>query len=296
VTTYSLQNVARIVKVAPSRLRYWRRTRLTPPRRPETAGPEDYDFRDLVGIKAVLSLLEQGISLQRVRRSLEVLRERIPELEDPLVALRLLAEGSQHVVLEHDGRLMEPDGQMLLGFLSLEPEGGDVAAIDRGQDLEAPPEAEESAGKYFERGCTLDSDDGTYELAAEAYRAAIRLDPDFADAHCNLGAVFYNRGQREEARRHFERCLRLEPSHIEAHFNLANMLEEDGCNDMALHHYKMGLAADPFYPDLHINLALLLEKMTLAGKARHHWKRYLQLQPEGSWAEVAKLRLDRASD
>ena len=63
---------------------------------------------------------------------------------------------------------------------------------------------------------------------------------------------------------------------------------------MALHHYRCGLASDPCYPDLHINLALLLEKMEMPERAWRHWRRYLQLRPDGSWAEVARLRLDRS--
>ncbi len=85
VNTYSLHNAARILKVAPSRLRYWKRTRLAVPRADSrSSGPtargetSDYDFLDLVGVKAVISLLERGISLRRIRRSVEVLRELLP--------------------------------------------------------------------------------------------------------------------------------------------------------------------------------------------------------------------------
>jgi tetratricopeptide (TPR) repeat protein len=300
VSTYSLHNAARILKVAPSRLRYWKRTRLGVPRAGAPVsgsgaeGNADYDFRDLVGIKAVLSLIERGISLRRIRSSIEILRERLPEIEDPLTALRPWNEGSLRVVVEHDGCLMEPDGQLLLDMRS-EGERAPAGVSAIAPPVEAGPADEsldESAGDFFERGCQLDADPETYTQAVEAYRVALELDPDFADAHCNVGALFYNRGQRSEARRHFERCLRLEPEHVEAHFNLANLLEEDGCNDMALHHYRTALATDAFNPDLHINLALLCEKLDLAAKAREHWKRYLQLEPNGSWSEMARLRLD----
>lgn len=301
VSTYSLHNAARILKVTPSRLRYWQRTRLAVPRAADvvTQGEVDlaaresgeYAFRDLVGIKAVLSLLEQGISLRRIRRSIEVLRDRAPEIEDPLVALRLWGEGSARVVVERDGHWMEPDGQMLLALGADGAPPGQLAPFQR-VSSEATGEGR-SAGECFERGCRLDADPASYGQAIDAYREALALDPDFADAHCNLGAVFYNRGDRDQARRHFERCLRLDPGHVEAHFNLANLLEEDGCNDMALHHYRAGLVSDPFYPDLHINLALLYEKMEMSRSAQEHWRRYLQLEPEGSWSEVAKLRIDR---
>ena len=73
------------------------------------------------------------------------------------------------------------------------------------------------------------------------------------------------------------------------------MLEEDGEDDLALAHYLRALAADPLYADLHINLALLYEKLGRARLACEHWRRYLQLEPRGSWADVARLRLERAA-
>jgi hypothetical protein len=41
-----------------------------------------------------------------------------------------------------------------------------------------------------------------------------------------------------------------------------------------------------------VSLALLYEKLDLPRRGRGHWKRYLQLDPEGSWADVAQRHLD----
>ena len=87
-----------------------------------------------------------------------------------------------------------------------------------------------------------------------------------------------------------------EADHVEANFNLANVLEEVGDDGGALKHYRRALASDPLYPDLHINLALLYEKIGRTRGACDHWRRVLQLDPKGSWAEIARLRLERASD
>jgi len=54
----------------------------------------------------------------------------------------------------------------------------------------------------------------------------------------------------------------------------------------------MALNADPLYPDLHINLALLCEKLGRRGQARRHWRRYLQLDAQGAWADVARRKLE----
>ena len=74
------------------------------------------------------------------------------------------------------------------------------------------------------------------------------------------------------------------------------MLEEDGDDRGALAHYRRALAADPLYPDLHINLALLYEKLERERAATDHWRRYLQLDPTGPWAEVARGKVERTTD
>ena len=310
---YSLGDVARILKVSPRRLRYWKQTALLAPEgareeesartlseiAPRTTGEPGYAFRDLVVLRAIVALLDRGIPLQRIRRNIERLRERIPELDDPAAALRLLDDASPRLVVRRDGLLEEAGGQLLLEF------DDDVAAqaVTSLSDFEAgsrndpgPSVQAEDAVFWFERGCELDSEQGRTSEAIEAYEAALEIEPDFADAYCNLGAVRYNQGQRAAARRAFEACLEREADHVEANFNLANVLEEEGEDQSALAHYRRALTADPLYADLHINMALLYEKLGRMQPSCDHWRRYLQLEPMGAWSEVARRRLDRGSD
>lgn len=298
VTDYSLGDVARILKVSPSRLRYWQRTELVDTLVAQADG-SGFAFRDLVVLRAILGLIDKGIPLQRIRRNLETLRDRLPDLDDPAAALRVWDDTSDRLVVRHDGRLEETGGQLLLDFDEVEQASDEKVAsfAEFEAGIAAPADSTgESAGAWFEQGCELDADSTKWAEAIEAYEKAIELEPDFADAYCNLGAVRYNQGQRTAARRAFESCLEREADHVEANFNLANVLEEEGDDGGALAHYRRALASDPLYPDLHINLALLYEKIGRERGARDHWRRYLQLDPHGSWAEVARARIDRASD
>lgn len=292
MSTYSRGDAARILKVSPARLRYWERTELVQPQ--ASAGQNAvFEFRDLVCLRGILSLLEQGVPLRRIRRNVEILRDRLPDLDDPLRSLRVWVEGSERMVIRHEGVLFEPDGQLVLDFGAdaAGPDAESVTAIGEAAGEEERPE--EMAEEWFERGCRLDGDPATYDEALVAYRRGIELNPEFADCHCNLGVVHYNRGERGPARRCFERCLEIDEEHVEANFNLANLLEEDGCDEMALRHYRAALAADPLYADLHINIALVYEKLELLPQARLHWRRYLQLESEGTWSSVARQRLQR---
>jgi tetratricopeptide (TPR) repeat protein len=288
VAEYTLAEVAKIFRISPARLRYWERTALVP------ASPGDGDqptfgFRDLVCIRTVLALLQHGVPLRRIRRSVTSLRERIPELEQPLGSLRVWVEGSDRVVARLGDALLDPDGQLLLDFRLAPPVAEDVAVLHPRRDEDGPDR--EAALEHFERGCQLDSEPSRHAAAIEAYERAIAADPDFADAHSNLGTVHHVRGDLEQARACYERALGVDPGHVEARFNLASLLEELGRDEAALRHYKAALLADPFHADAQLNLALLYERLGLRRTARDHWRRYLQLAPEGAWAEVARERL-----
>ncbi|HBZ71652.1 MAG TPA: hypothetical protein DEP35_18770 [Deltaproteobacteria bacterium] len=289
---YSVQDAARICKLSSARLRYWERTALVGPSLTVDSMPA-FGFRDLVCIKAALVLIERGVPLRRIRRSLESVRARLPEIDRPLGALRVWIEGSDRVVVRYDGVLLEPDGQTVLDF-RLEPErADDVAYLEqrlRPTGGEAEPDPE-TALEWFERGCRLDSEAETQNDAIAAYERSLEADPRFADAHCNLATVHYNQGRRDAARVGYERALALEPDHVEANFNLANLCEEEGRSEAALRHYKAAMRADPLYPEVQLNLALLYEKLGLRRKAREHWRRYLQLEPVGTWAEIARKHL-----
>ena len=108
MTEYSLADAARLFKIPPARLRHWQRTAIL-----DAPGKESpstaFDFRDLVGIKSLLSLLEQGVPLRHIRKTVEGTRQMLPDLERPLDALRILHEGSQHHRDRPDRRDRVPD-------------------------------------------------------------------------------------------------------------------------------------------------------------------------------------------
>ena len=292
VGSYSLAEVARICRVPAAHLRRWTRMALLRPA-PARGTREGFDFRDLVAVRRVRGLLELGVPLGQIRRGVQAVQARHPELDRPVDALDVWGAGAPRVVLRSDGVVAETDGQLVLDFFARGADAPTVAAIG-GRERNGAPEGAEapcSAAEWFEVGCRLDSERETFGEAIEAYRRALEADPEHADSHCNLGSIYYNQGRRGPARACFERALDLEPRHVEANLNLATMLEEDDRNEAALRHYKRALASDPFYADAHVSLALLYEKLGLRRTARDHWRRYLQLDPAGSWAEVARRHL-----
>jgi tetratricopeptide (TPR) repeat protein len=292
VTAYSLPDAARFFGITPARLRYWERSALVRPSGGEADAPA-FGFRDLVCIKTILALLDHGVPLRRIRRTVEAVRERIPELDAPVAQLRVWIDGSDRVVVRHGDALFEPaTGQMVIDFALAPASADDVASLRR-EDGEAELDPE-GALEWFERGCRLDGRPETFDDAADAYLHAIEADPAFADAHCNLGAIHHQRDQRDAARACYEAALRCDGQHVEANLNLASILEEENRNEAALSHYKAALRADPLRTDAHLATALLYEKLGLRRRARDHWRRYLQCAPAGAWAEIARKRVDES--
>jgi len=295
VSAYTLGDAARICRISPARLRYWERTALLEASAQVDSRPV-FGFQDLVSLRSLKRLLDDGVSLRRIRCSMEAVRRRLPEVDHPLPAIQIWAKGSRRLVLRHEGVLMEPNGQTVLDFdPAFVPEDG-VARLNAPRPQvsvtidPSPPEMDPAA--WFERGCRLDTERSTWPEAIEAYLAALEIDPGYADAWCNLGAVYFNQDRRGRARESFERAVAADPSHLEANLNLAAMLEEDGVNEAALRHYKVALEAEPLHPDTHVSLALLYEKIGLRHRARDHWRRYVALDPKGAWGDLARKRLD----
>ena len=250
-------------------------------------GERAFDWQDLVELRTILKLIDSGVPVRRIRRSLDRYRSRLPDPDrgPDVSALRILGQQPQ-VVVRSQGAWEEPDGQLLMDFPDLAPP--EVAVLDEAREEGA---SNVSALEWFERGCELDGDPATLSEAEEAYRRAAKLDPEFADAHCNLGTVHYNRGERDAARAAYEAALEAEPGHLEASFNLGNLLEAAGQREAALAHYKAAIRSDPFFADVRLNLALLYEKLDLPSPAREQWRHYLQRVPDGHWAELARERL-----
>jgi len=59
----------------------------------------------------------------------------------------------------------------------------------------------------------------------------VRRQPDFAEAHNNLGLMLLQAGDLTQARSQFGEAIRIKPLYAEAHYNLALLLHQQGKED-----------------------------------------------------------------
>lgn len=122
---FSVLQSCRFTGCTSHQLRYWDQIGLVRPSVQSTGGRPGvrrlYSFRDLVALKVVKSLLDGGMSLQRVRRAYEYLRKKAG-LEEHLSGVKLITDGqSIFRVAKDDGEILDAlrQGQMAF-FLAID--------------------------------------------------------------------------------------------------------------------------------------------------------------------------------
>ena len=129
----------------------------------------------------------------------------------------------------------------------------DVALLylDLGRGREAATHLEisvklkpDSAAAHFNLGTAL-TVAGRLDDAIGEYRRALGLQPDYGVAHNNLGSVLVRLGRPGEALDHFREALRLDPSNAEAHYNAGSVLRSRGELAEAADHFRRAAQLAP---------------------------------------------------
>lgn len=122
---FSAEQASRFSGCTAHQLRYWDRISLVRPSVQSTGGRPGvrrlYSFRDVVSLRVIKSLLDGGMSLQRVRRAIEFLRKKAG-LDEHLSELKLVTDGkSVFKICRGDGEILDAlrNGQMAF-FLAID--------------------------------------------------------------------------------------------------------------------------------------------------------------------------------
>jgi tetratricopeptide (TPR) repeat protein len=73
----------------------------------------------------------------------------------------------------------------------------------------------------------------------------LRLNPNYAKAHYNLGLALYDQGKLEEAIACYRQGLRLNPNDADTHYNLGIALHDQGKLEEAIKELEQPVRLDP---------------------------------------------------
>jgi DNA-binding transcriptional MerR regulator len=140
--SFSGKRAAEIVDISYRQLDYWARTDLIRPSMADAHGSGSrrrYSYRDLIELKLVKTLLDNGIKLENIREAFAYVRD---QLGEDLSSAQLVFAGKSVILVREDELIdvvKRHKGQGVLNFLDLEGVKEEVDnAIDLFPDTAAP--------------------------------------------------------------------------------------------------------------------------------------------------------------
>ena len=91
---------------------------------------------------------------------------------------------------------------------------------------------------------------GEYDKALKEYEKVLRLEPQMAGVHNNIGNIYYEKGDKERAIKEYKEEIRLFPGHAKrAYYNLGTIYLESGKYEEAKIYLSNALNIDPDYKE-----------------------------------------------
>lgn len=136
------------------------------------------------------------------------------------------------------------------------------------------------AEEYFSLGLTH-AQQGRLADSEMAFRGAIALNPNYAEAYGNLGVILKALGDSSlpEIALIFRKSLALQQDNPDILYNLGTVLTQMGSIDEAIRTFKEAIKLKPEYPQAYYNLGLAYRQKELVNEAIASWQRAIKLNP-----------------
>lgn len=165
---FNTKTASKITRLSIRQIDYWDRTHFIKPSVHEASGYGSmrlYSFNDLVQLKLAKTLLDKGVSLQKIRKAIIYLRKNMPEIKKPLLELRFLTDGETIFVLtKNQKKIIDTlkSGQLVFSIALgeiVENLKGEVLTIQRERRYDV-----EVKGKKYSVILYADTDSGGYRM------------------------------------------------------------------------------------------------------------------------------------
>ena len=287
MTSYSRQDVSRILQISSHQLQGWERAGLI-------AQLQNYSFQDLGQLRTLRLLRAEAVSAAAIRHSIVAMKA-VAGMDNPLLEASLVRTGT-HLAFRHDGTVVDPiTGQLLFDFERLEQGYGPSAASETLQLRKPGVNGPRGVQELFLAAVQAE-ESGEKIQAIKLYQQIMEQDPNFAPAWINLGTIRFHLREFNWAEQLYRRATEIDPAYVLAFFDLGNVLDELQRLDESIAAYRQAIALAPRYADAHYNLALAHERKGEGRSALRHWQAYARLDKDGPWAEHARGQIRKLLD
>lgn len=115
------------------------------------------------------------------------------------------------------------------------------------------------------------------DMAIDSFSRAISINPEYPDAHVNLGLELSRKGLKKEAIEEYKLAIELNPMHLKARNNLGNVYQSQQQYQLAIEQYLFCLDMYSGMPEVHNNLANSYLSLKRYEEAEQHYKAAINL-------------------
>lgn len=113
----------------------------------------------------------------------------------------------------------------------------------------------------------------------EWYEKCLALNPNYVDAHANLGAAYIHQGLYAQAQAPLKKAITLDPKHHLSWYNLGVCFADQKQPEQALESYQKAVALQPDNVKYLTNLGAIYFARKDYKSAEHHYQKALQIEP-----------------
>ncbi|MEO1376147.1 MAG: tetratricopeptide repeat protein [Cyanobacteria bacterium J06635_10] len=127
---------------------------------------------------------------------------------------------------------------------------------------------------------------GQLEAAIEYYQKILKLKPDYAEVHSNLGILFKQQGNFSAAVNSLQQAVKIKPDLVEAYCNLGSVQKKQGNLSAAIDCYEQALKIKPDLVEAYCSLGIVLKEQGNLSASIDSFQQALKIKPD---LDIAKL-------